>query len=427
MARQRGTMIAENSVMASNFAWWLHGRAPVITAASFLRAILVFASVFLLTPLAHAAENQARDFRLVGDATRARIVVDFDQEPSFLWMLLRAPHRLVIDLPGARFAFDPADTRGKGLVRSVRYGSLDGEASRLVIGLDGPFAVEKIEVVRQEDAHGYRLTAELTAATEAEFSQALGDQSQTTASVKPAPLAPAPAAKRFKVVIDPGHGGVDGGAEGLNGTIEKEITLAFSQELKAALSGFEALDVVMTRDGDKFLRLDERVAIAQREGASLLISIHADTIRVPGIHGATVYTVSDKASDPEAEALAIRENLSDALSGITVEEDNQQVADILVDLIRRETHGLSMRFARSLVTEMTGQVGLIKNPHRSAGFKVLKAPDVPSVLVELGYLSNDKDEERLRDPAWRATAIAAITTAVSEFAGVKTAATAKAD
>jgi N-acetylmuramoyl-L-alanine amidase len=138
------------------------------------------------------------------------------------------------------------------------------------------------------------------------------------------------------------------------------------------------------------------VRIARQHEADLFISIHADTIRLKGIRGATVYTVSDKASDEEAEALAIRENLSDQLAGMEIENEKQEVADILVDLIRRETHNFSIRFARSLVGEFSNTIGLINNPHRFAGFRVLKAPDVPSVLVELGYLSNPKDEEQSR-------------------------------
>ena len=175
----------------------------------------------------------------------------------------------------------------------------------------------------------------------------------------------------------------------------------------------------MTRETDEFLRLDDRVRIARQHEADLFISIHADTIRLKGIRGATVYTVSDKASDAEAQALADRENLSDQLAGIEIEEENHEVADILIDLIRRETHGFSIRFARSLVGELSTRVGLINNPHRSAGFKVLKAPDVPSVLVELGYLSNAKDEEQLLSAEWRGKAAASISNAIALFASAK--------
>jgi N-acetylmuramoyl-L-alanine amidase len=198
--------------------------------------------------------------------------------------------------------------------------------------------------------------------------------------------------------------------------VEKAITLAFALELKAKLSASGAYDVFMTRESDEFLRLDDRVRIARQHDADLFISVHADTISQKGIRGATVYTVSDKASDAEAQALADRENLSDRLAGIEIEEENHEVADILVDLIRRETHNFSIGFARSLVGELSSAVGLINNPHRSAGFRVLKAPDVPSVLVELGYLSNPKDEAQLRDPDWRGKAADCIARAIDAFA-----------
>ena len=172
----------------------------------------------------------------------------------------------------------------------------------------------------------------------------------------------------------------------------------------------------MTREKDEFLRLDDRVRIAREHEADLFISIHADTIRLKGIRGATVYTVSDKASDADAQALADRENLSDQLAGIAVEEEDHQVADILIDLIKRETHSFSMRFARSLVGELSTTVGLINNPHRFAGFKVLKAPDVPSVLLELGYLSNAKDEEQLKNAEWRGKAAVSVSKAIEKFA-----------
>jgi N-acetylmuramoyl-L-alanine amidase len=172
----------------------------------------------------------------------------------------------------------------------------------------------------------------------------------------------------------------------------------------------------MTRDSDTYLRLDERVRIARQHEANLFISIHADTISVKSLRGATVYTVSDKASDAEAQALADRENLSDKFAGMEIKDERQEVTDILIDLIRRETHSFSLSFAHTLVGQLSSTVGLINRPHREAGFRVLKAPDIPSVLVELGYLSNPKDEAQLLDAAWREKAATSITNAVALFA-----------
>ncbi len=223
-------------------------------------------------------------------------------------------------------------------------------------------------------------------------------------------------ADKFTVVIDPGHGGIDGGAKSSAGTVEKEITLAFGLELKKKLEDTGRYTVLLTRDSDVFLPLNDRVEFARQHDAKLFISIHADTIRVKGLRGATVYTVSDEASDAEFAALADRENLADAMGGIKIEEENQDVADILVDLIRRETHGFSVSFARTLLDQLAQSVKLINNPHRHARFRVLRAPDIPSVLVELGYLSNAEDEEQLRSADWRAKTAVSIVEAVESFA-----------
>jgi N-acetylmuramoyl-L-alanine amidase len=371
----------------------------------------------------HAQGIDARDFRIAGDATRVRVVVEFDGEPDLRWLLLRGPHRLVIELPQTRFMFKPKSVKAHGLMRDVRYGAVGADAARIIFATKGPFAVANAEVVPNEDGNGHRMILEIAAASEAEFEAALADQSLTTAATvavaskggRIGPSVDRPA-QLFTIVVDPGHGGADGGANGTNGTVEKDITLAFARQLRDALSKNPTYDVQLTRDSDEFLRLDDRVRIARQKGANLFISIHADTINVRAVRGATVYTVSDKASDAEAQALADRENLADQIGGIDVEAENHEVADILIDLIRRETHAFSIRFARTLVGELSDSIGVIKNPHRFAGFKVLKAPDVPSVLVELGYLSNPKDEEQLKNPEWRGKAVGAIVNSVAEFA-----------
>ena len=387
-------------------------------------ALLLGAFFLALAGIAHAADTplQALSYKMAGDATQMRVVIEFDREPDARWFLLRAPNRMVVDLPATRFALDPKDVKARGLVKQVRYGAMDDGAARLVLVGKGPFTIDQLDILKNEDREGYRLVAELSAASEKEFEEALAVQAQTTGSTVSADKGDrvgAPAvtpARPFTIVLDPGHGGIDGGAESAGGTIEKNVTLAFANELRAKLAATGKYDLFLTREGDEFLRLDDRVRIARQHGADLFISIHADTIRLKGIRGATVYTVSDKASDAEAQALADRENLSDQLAGIEIKEDSPEVADILVDLIRRETHAFSMRFATTLVGELSDTVGLINNPHRYAGFRVLKAPDVPSVLIELGYLSNPKDEAQLLDPRWRDKAAQSIADAVALFA-----------
>jgi N-acetylmuramoyl-L-alanine amidase len=387
-------------------------------AGSFLLAL----SALLSLP-AGAAPLEAKAYKMAGDAVRMRVVMQFDREPDPKWFLLRGPHRLVIDLPETNFSVDARELKARGLITNVRFGNVGEGRSRLILSAKGPFAVERVDVIENEKSASYRLVADIAAASDRAFDEALAEQTQTTSSAETTKKtdrlgqAKVQTDKRFTIVIDPGHGGIDGGAEGANGTIEKSITLAFAFELKKKLEQTGPYAVFLTREKDEFLRLDERVRIARQHEADLLISIHADTIRLKGIRGATVYTVSDRASDAEAAALAVRENLADQLAGVEIEEENHEVADILVDLIRRETHAFSMRFARSLIDELSAAVELINNPHRFAGFKVLKAPDVPSVLVELGYLSNPKDEAQLRDPEWRGKTADRISAAVALFAG----------
>lgn len=404
------------------------GKAGGVTVHlfAFIALLVLFCGLQALMPTRGLAAEPvtATEYKMAGDATKMRIVLKFDGEPEPRWFLLRSPHRLVVDLPSAHMKIAASDLKAKGLVAGVRYGSTGDGNSRLLISGKGPFMVDRLDVLENEDNEGYRIAIEISAASDREFEAALAEQAMTTASIVAGdkgdrrsnhPL------KRFTVVLDPGHGGVDGGAEGISGTQEKEITLAFARELQAKLLSTRRYDVILTRDSDVFLRLDDRVRIARQNEADLFISIHADTIRLKGIRGATVYTVSDKASDAEAQALAERENLSDQLGGVEVKVDSPEVADILFDLIRRETHSFSMSFANTLVGELSTTVGLINNPHRFAGFRVLRAPDVPSVLVELGYLSNPEDEAQLINPEWRDKAASSIINAISAFASAKAA------
>jgi N-acetylmuramoyl-L-alanine amidase len=197
------------------------------------------------------------------------------------------------------------------------------------------------------------------------------------------------------VVIDPGHGGADPGAISINGVYEKAITLQVARALREQLLATGRYRVALTRDGDDFVRLRDRVAQAREQGADLFISLHADSLGQANVSGMSVYTLSDKASDREAEMLAARENRADALGGLDLKAETDEVVSILIDLAQRDTLNQSRRVANLLVEEMGKQVRLLPRPHRSAGFAVLTAPDVPSVLIELGYLSNPKDAKML--------------------------------
>ncbi|MGP3711475.1 N-acetylmuramoyl-L-alanine amidase [Brucella sp. RRSP16] len=377
----------------------------------------VYAADRVTSPLA------ALTFRMAGDDLRTRIVVMFDREPKLSTLLLDNPHRLVVDLPETRFGFDEKSMEPRGLVSRVRYGLVGKGRSRLILTLRGPFKVEDLRVLKNESASGYRLVADIVATSDREFADQLQGRKEITSSTdrdeKPVQAASQNGTARpFTIMIDPGHGGIDSGAESLSGIKEKDLTLAFGQELRDRLAQDKNIKVLMTREDDTFLRLSERVRIARQHEADLFISIHADTITQHDIRGATVYTISDKASDSVARAMAERENKSDTLAGAAPEEQ-PEVTDILLDLTRRETHTFSLSFAEKVIHSLQGQVNLINNPHRFAGFQVLRAPDVPSVLIEIGYLSNAEDEKLISNPEWRKKLADRLAIAIKAFEALK--------
>jgi N-acetylmuramoyl-L-alanine amidase len=220
------------------------------------------------------------------------------------------------------------------------------------------------------------------------------------------------------IVIDPGHGGIDGGAFGAHGVIEKAVVYDYALELKKRLEAANAFKVILTRNGDEFMSLDDRVRIAREANAALLISIHADTlaVRARGVSGATVYTCSERASDAESARIAERENSADKAAGADERAEAAGVADILYDLKRRETRIYAHIFSRGLVANWQAATGRLNhNPERSAGFVVLKAADFPSVLVELGYLSNPEDVANMTSAEWRAKTAAAMAASIERF------------
>jgi len=385
-------------------------------------AVFFFVGLFQIGAALAAEQNDkpltALTFRMAGDDLRTRIVVMFDHEPTLTTRLFDNPYRLVIELPETRFGFDEKSVEARGLVSHVRYGLAGKGRSRLILTLRGPFKVEDLRVLKNESASGYRLVADIVASSDREFAAQLQGHSEITSSTERKTAAATDIGKSearpFTVMIDPGHGGIDSGAESLSGIKEKDLTLAFGVELRDRLAQEKGVQVLMTRDDDTYLRLSERVRIARQHEADLFISIHADTINQNDIRGATVYTISDKASDAVARAMAERENKSDNLGGAAPDE-MPEVADILLDLTRRETHTFSLSFAEKVISHLQGQVNLINNPHRFAGFQVLRAPDVPSVLIEIGYLSNAEDEKLISNPEWRKKLADRLALAIKSF------------
>ena len=243
--------------------------------------------------------------------------------------------------------------------------------------------------------------------------------SMAAAASSKAPVSP-PAARSGKrplplVMLDPGHGGKDPGAVGVSGTYEKHIALAAAHELKRQLDASGRYRVEMTRARDVFVPLDERVSRAQGKGAALFVSMHADALRDPGVRGASVYTLSNTASDAQTASLAARENSADRFGGPGFRDTPPEVARILSSLVRQETRAGSTRLAHSMVGSLDNDVKLLVNPSRHAGFVVLKAADIPSVLVEMGFMSNPRDEAELRKASHRSRVAGAMARAVDAY------------
>lgn len=222
-------------------------------------------------------------------------------------------------------------------------------------------------------------------------------------------------ARKHTIIVDAGHGGEDPGAIGLSGVYEKNITLNAAKRLKKKLEDTNRYYVILTRDGDYFLKLRDRIAVARKNKADLFISLHADKIENPRTRGLSVYTLSDTASDKEAESLAHNENKSDIIDGLDLSGETQEVTNILIDLIQRETMNLSAQFAKRVMHELGQVTVLLQKTHRFAGFAVLKAPDVPSILIEMGYLSNKEDEAFITNVKKRDQLLDALVKAIDTY------------
>ncbi|MVA58452.1 AMIN domain-containing protein [Agrobacterium vitis] len=359
--------------------------------------------------------------RIAGDDARTRIVMDFDQKPETTVRYIGNPDRIVVDLPATVFAF-PADALvARGLFRDIRFGSIDATHSRIVLTTARPAKLVLTDIRTNDEGQGFRLILDAEMTDNDTFSKLVASQAWEADAYNngksPRIEQAAPATDgEFLIAVDAGHGGIDTGATGkTTNTPEKTVTLGFARALAAELNRQKGVKAFLTRDGDTFLSLSQRVTLARQKGANLFISLHADMLGQANIRGATVYTISDKASDHLAEAAAARENQSDEVGGVDASAEPQEVSDILADLTRRETQAFSIAMAKSVVTSFDGQINLINNPHRFAGFRVLQAQDVPSVLLELGFLSNKEDEKLLLDPAWRGKVVKLIAEAVKKY------------
>jgi N-acetylmuramoyl-L-alanine amidase len=363
------------------------------------------------------------DARIGEHPDRTRFVVEISDPIKVRVFTLSSPDRVVIALPAALWRVRAAGRpSGDGVIQEYHFGAFGPEDSRFVVSLTRPVAVAEPLILPPQHGHGYRVIVDLLPTTQAAFARAAGwpadlrskeflNASLNGTSTRGGPLGPTadpPAGKRV-IVVDAGHGGIDSGTRAYDGQMEKDLVLDEAIRLGKALArrGYE---VHLTRNEDLYIPLQQRVDTARAYRADLFISLHADSNPDPRVFGASVYTLSAASSDAEAAALARKENQSDIIAGVDLGSQSSPVASILIGLEQRDTINRSVRFADVLVPRLQRVTDILpRAPHRSAGFVVLKALDVPAVLIELGYLSNPADCARMADGGWRnniATAIA---------------------
>jgi N-acetylmuramoyl-L-alanine amidase len=372
-------------------------------------------------PDAESTPPVATAFRIGGDDAETRFVMDLSRKIDLHAFTLADPYRVVIDIPEVTFQLPPkAGENGRGLIKQFRFGLIMPGGSRMVFDMAKPVRIDKAFVVDPTDGAPARLVLDLAPTDRENFLRKIALDNKAGQAEPPAaqsqPLVQS-GDSRPLVMLDPGHGGIDTGTVAPGGDMEKTIVLAFAQRLREEIEKGGKYRVQLTRSDDTFIPLADRVRIARRAGASLFVSIHADSLphREGDAEGATVYTLSDTATDSEAARLAEQENRADVIAGVDLKDEPEDVAGILLDLAQRETKSFSVQFAHKLVGELKTATRLHKEPIKSAGFRVLRAPDVPSVLVELGYVSNKQDLQSLLSDRWRDRTAASVAAAIDSY------------
>jgi len=357
-----------------------------------------------------ACAGSITGLRIGEGGSNLRVVFDATDEFDYNVFLLDSPRRLVIDTEHIEVAQSLKKTKDKNhLIGQVRIGKLEGSKNRIVFDLEKPVIIKKVFMLAPQSTFRWRLAIDITGSSEREFSVSVGRShafsnnysSKNNKSKSSSDMKGGKNSAKKIIVIDAGHGGHDPGAIGYSGVYEKTLTLATAKELKRQLDKEGKYTVFLTRSTDVFIPLRERVKIARKYNADLFMSIHADSATNRKAKGLSVYTLSETASDKEAAALAERENKVDIIAGVNMFDQSKEVNDVLISLAQRETRNRSSEFARCIEIEMRKSVKLISDTHRFAGFAVLKAPDVPSVLLEMGYLSNKEEEKLLRQENYR--------------------------
>lgn len=365
------------------------------------------------------------DVRVTATPERARLVIDLAARTEFALASLEGPNRLAIDVRAATFSVPEPTGKpaGEGLIAQYTVEQAAPDRVRTTLVLSATAQVQQAYVLDPFEDQPARLVVDIIPATAEEFAANVArDLAASSAAAAPTPTASTPAGgselpsdTRPLVVIDPGHGGIDSGAETPSGIREKDIVLAFALKLQELLVASGRFDVALTREDDTFLRLEERVALARTNKADLFISIHADSFQQPEIRGASVYTRDENATDVLDKVLADSENKVDVIAGFAMPQMAPEVVDILLDLMRREMRHQSFMAAQAIVHQLEPSVALRRFPVRQADFFVLQAPDVPSVLVELGFLSNADDMANLMQGEWQDRTANALARGISSY------------
>lgn len=405
-----------------------------------MRIFLLTIMLCVLANISYAIEIQ--DIRVGVHNDKIRIVLDLDQTSDFRTFVLSNPYRMVLDLPNFSWSQSKKDLPETSFINDIRKGGLNSEISRIVFDLNRPAIIQSAFMLRAEGSKKNRLVIDYVLTNEASFLAQKGNIHGTLKtepkeknpdkiqrSVNGVPIPPpntkrprnqqkpiSKPAKKPLIVLDPGHGGVDPGAIGHGNIYEKDIVLSLSKELQKQLLSTKKYRVMLTRNKDIFIRLSDRVKFARKHEADLFISIHADSIRKRNIRGTSVYTLSQKASDAQTAKLAERENQADLIAGIDLNIEDKQVAFILGDFLMTDTVNQGNFFANTLVEKMQEhKIRTLERPHRYAGFAVLKAPDIPSVLIETGFISNKQEANMLRKPSHRKKIATAIKSGIETY------------
>ncbi|MHB1205956.1 MAG: N-acetylmuramoyl-L-alanine amidase [Rhodospirillaceae bacterium] len=385
----------------------------------------------LLLPTQALASGTASAMRLSNTGGRTRFVLELSEGVDFSIFRLADPYRIVVDLPELDWTVGnagspmPAPT---GLIKAVRWGLFRAGDTRVVIDLSDAADVKNAFVLPATGGTPHRFVIDLEHTTKDKFMAQVGPQYRIGKQTPPVQTAQAkpddrprpgrtPAGTKKIVMLDPGHGGVDPGAIGTSGIYEKIITLAAAKQLKNRLEDTGRYKVVLTRERDVSVGLTERRDLAHDANADIFVSLHADSIANRAVRGLSVYTLSEKASDAEAAALADQENDADRIIGVDLSRETQEVRHILVDLAQRESMNLATRMAGRLIDQLRREAIVLRNGHRFARFAVLKSPDIPSVLIEMGYLSNKAEEVALKTEAYRSKLMAAVVRGLDEHFG----------